>query len=279
MRLTARAPRIAAGEGLPGARHLAFARGLRGRYGHAELRAWLLEMVFPGQRRGRIAWQQPVHSTTRLHLCPRIGVTLSISNPMKLSTQQFVSSFHSAAIRSERFFHAERSSRSDSLEYRRETRMVGEASRSYPDQSVVSEAMPALVFPAHQRVQQLHDLVRHWALMPARTANASELRARLRERSGRRESAPPDAPKLVAARPRTVVESSHSPERSSTQSVAARAAVPPAQPADAVKRASPQPGQPITAASMPLNIDSLTSQVIQQLDRRLVAYRERMGRV
>jgi hypothetical protein len=34
------------------------------------------------------------------------------------------------------------------------------------------------------------------------------------------------------------------------------------------------------AASPPaISVDALTSQVIQQLDRRLVAYRERMGRV
>jgi hypothetical protein len=33
------------------------------------------------------------------------------------------------------------------------------------------------------------------------------------------------------------------------------------------------------AAAPQINVDALTSQVIQQIDRRLIAYRERMGRV
>lgn len=35
----------------------------------------------------------------------------------------------------------------------------------------------------------------------------------------------------------------------------------------------------IAPAPPPINVEALTSQVIQQLDRRLIAYRERMGRV
>lgn len=35
---------------------------------------------------------------------------------------------------------------------------------------------------------------------------------------------------------------------------------------------------PLVPAAPPINVEALTSQVIQQLDRRLIAYRERMGR-
>jgi len=48
-------------------------------------------------------------------------------------------------------------------------------------------------------------------------------------------------------------------------------------PLDALAHRSPQPYPP--PAPPQLNIESLTTQVIQQIDRRLVAYRERMGRI
>ena len=58
--------------------------------------------------------------------------------------------------------------------------------------------------------------------------------------------------------------------------VLARSAAPVVAAAPAPPDVAASPPTPVAAS---VDVTALTSQVIQQLDRRLVAYRERMGRV
>jgi len=114
---------------------------------------------------------------------------------------------------------------------------------------------------------QLHELVRLWGRQgrPAAVARrAAELPARLRQSAARREVAAPEPARILSAvNPhRTEGAGAREPDAAreattSVTSVQASAALPPG------------PG---------LNVEALTSQVLQQMDRRLVAYRERMGR-
>jgi hypothetical protein len=90
---------------------------------------------------------------------------------------------------------------------------------------------------------------------------ARQLAPRLREVYTRRDQMPP-AP---ARRLRTAAPAQ-------PKAVPATASVPEIR---AVERVQP----PATAQAAPPNVDWITSQVIEQIDRRLVAYRERMGRV
>jgi len=84
--------------------------------------------------------------------------------------------------------------------------------------------------------------------------------SRLREVFARREETrPPAAPVWIAPRP------------------AAPATVP-ARTAEVEVRAVERDGTAPAPAAPPLNVDWVANQVIEQIDRRLVAYRERMGR-
>jgi hypothetical protein len=92
------------------------------------------------------------------------------------------------------------------------------------------------------------------------SAAHDDLSARLRRRSAREELAIPGKTTVLI---RSAAPSPASPRPEAMeleQSVTSRAAWP-------------------TPAPSPVNVEALTSQVIQQIDRRLLAYRERMGRV
>ena len=101
-----------------------------------------------------------------------------------------------------------------------------------------------------------------WRDKPPAARAAAELPVRLRLRGRRTELPAAAIRELVAA----------APGRRTPATVAAPDSLAPA-------RAGYQPfAQPAPTAVPPINVEELTSQVIQQLDRRLVAHRERMGR-
>ena len=95
------------------------------------------------------------------------------------------------------------------------------------------------------------------------TAAHADLPGRLRRQSTREEMAIPARTSVLArivAAPRAAAAQREQVE--GEQSVSTR-------------MEWPAPPSPVN----PVNVEALTSQVIQQIDRRLLAYRERMGRV
>jgi hypothetical protein len=95
-------------------------------------------------------------------------------------------------------------------------------------------------------------------------AQAIELATRLRRRATREELTLSPKPAVLAAAHRAPAQAAPTPSNPWTPAQTA-----PMQPEES--RALPQ------AAA--LNVEALTGLVIQQIDRRLIAYRERMGRV
>jgi hypothetical protein len=118
------------------------------------------------------------------------------------------------------------------------------------------------VAEAASQPQHIYRLARMWRDKPPAARAAAELPVRLRLRGRRTELPAAAIRELVAA----------APGRRTPATVAAPDSLAPA-------RAGYQPfAQPAPTAVPPINVEELTSQVIQQLDRRLVAHRERMGR-
>jgi hypothetical protein len=118
------------------------------------------------------------------------------------------------------------------------------------------------VAEAASQPQHLYRLARMWRDKPPAARAAAELPVRLRLRGRRTELPAAALRELVAA----------APGHRTPATVAAPDSLAPA-------RAGYQPfAQPAPTAVPPINVEELTSQVIQQLDRRLVAHRERMGR-
>jgi hypothetical protein len=109
-------------------------------------------------------------------------------------------------------------------------------------------------------VVHIHDLVRQWRQSPADRVRALELVTRLRAGSVRQELPVPERAGVVARL---------RPPAAERQSGIMPPALSPGVPSERI----PSP------AIAPVNVETLTTQVIQQLDRRLIAYRERMGRV
>lgn len=90
-----------------------------------------------------------------------------------------------------------------------------------------------------------------------------EIAARLRRGATRHELPPPPTAAVLAAPRRAAAHSGAIEQQAGLQAAAAR------QQADAPRLAQSAPA---------INVEALTGMVIQQIDRRLVAYRERMGR-
>jgi hypothetical protein len=111
-----------------------------------------------------------------------------------------------------------------------------------------------------RHVVSLHDLVRQWQQLPAERVRALELITRVRVGTARQEFPVPERAGVVARLRPPVAEIQH------------RAAPP------AFSSSLPNERMPSPAAIAPVSVEALTTQVIQQLDRRLIAYRERMGR-
>jgi hypothetical protein len=115
-----------------------------------------------------------------------------------------------------------------------------------------------------RRIQRLHEMVDRWRRKPVAAIEASALPGRIRGRGARAEMPVPELAAAVPVLHRRRPEGSPSPEwmpagRGEPSRTIAGSAVP-------------------VPASAAIDVDALTSQVIHQLDRRLLAYRERMGR-
>jgi hypothetical protein len=249
----------------PCARHIAWARRLRTRYTGAELRRPVLAMVFQRRLAARGIHYRIDGARFQMNLCPRVGVTLMAATPTPLSTQ--ISTVVTPAThRTDRFFHTAQRL----LQTVRETARTGSSASA---QSLIPSPTPAIAHSAISRVfssfnrrfEQIHQLVRTWSQATESITFSKELPNRLRERAVRRERPIQDAPKLVAAVPQTPNPSPTFESVPNSGSFTTRPSVP----------LAPQTFAP----AAPINVDAITTQVIQQLDRRLVAYRERMGRV
>jgi hypothetical protein len=104
-------------------------------------------------------------------------------------------------------------------------------------------------------------LVARWRTAFDSAPNTRALVIRLRQRAARQEIAVPDRTRVLRSSPR--------PDGPTAASRRAEQAL-------EIPRGRAE-ASPFAAAP-PVDVDALTSQVIQQLDRRLIAYRERMGR-
>lgn len=116
--------------------------------------------------------------------------------------------------------------------------------------------------PMERRFERLHELVRTWSQKSETAIAAASLPALLRQRGVRHEPPVAEAVRVFPAPARVRTEPDES--LAASTPVAPKRALPP--------EISPSNGRGIDVAA-------LTSQVIQQLDRRLIAYQERMGRV
>lgn len=114
-----------------------------------------------------------------------------------------------------------------------------------------------------RRVASICELVSRWRHVSSIGSHARELPVAMRQRAVRQELPVPDRTTVLARR-------------------RIGATVVPYEP-DAAPQAEVSGPRPHWAASQPaasaINVEAITSHVIQQLDRRLIAYRERMGRV
>ncbi|WP_431257242.1 hypothetical protein ACQ86G_21670 [Roseateles chitinivorans] len=100
------------------------------------------------------------------------------------------------------------------------------------------------------------------SIAPVAAAHAAEIATRLRRGATREELPPPPSAAVLAA-----------PGRAAARAAEAQAPV-------TAQAARQQPSAPRPAPAAPaVDVDALTGLVIQQIDRRLVAWRERMGRV
>lgn len=108
----------------------------------------------------------------------------------------------------------------------------------------------------------VHLSVRHRALSSPVAAHAGAIASRLRRNVARHE--------LPASTAAAVLASPHrAAGRAATEAQAAMQAAAAREHAEALRTAQPVPA---------INVEALTGMVIQQIDRRLIAYRERMGR-
>ncbi|MEZ5351545.1 MAG: hypothetical protein R2762_02830 [Bryobacteraceae bacterium] len=107
----------------------------------------------------------------------------------------------------------------------------------------------------------LTEVVRQWRERPARATRAAELPGAVRSRAVRSEPIVSEPPRVLVSRP-----AANAGGGAGDSSLKFGRAADEATPAK------------FAQAAQPLNVDALTSHVIQQIDRRLVAYRERMGR-
>jgi hypothetical protein len=132
-------------------------------------------------------------------------------------------------------------------------------------------ARPTMLLATRERLQlatrerlQLSTLI-HWQRSVRRETEVTNLSRRLAERVGRLPEAPPPlAPMALRREPPAVRRLAAFEETSG-----------PTRWQDPPNRLPPAP----PAAVSPVNIDQLTAQVLKQIDRRVVARRERLGQV
>jgi hypothetical protein len=120
---------------------------------------------------------------------------------------------------------------------------------------------PAIAQAVLQRTRNVEETVRHLRLATAAARNAADAARRVVRQASRMEERPAPQPMQL----RTTV----------TAAPAIRGEAPEEHiPGHAQPAAAP----PAAATAPAINIDTLTTQVMDQIDRRVVAWRERMGR-
>jgi len=240
-----------------------WAARIRRRHGRSDLRRSAARMVLA---RNAGAFTQVLMATHRtlVRVEARLGVTQVLMPPMRCGQARTVVPEPVAVLRFREIASAP-GSRVPALRL---------APAPAPSMSTVSAprfvdgALARTVRAVRQRQEQggapaIPALVARWQRPAAIAADARDVPARLRRSATRQEL--PIVDKL------TVLASPH---RGPADGPTARGAnsattmAPARTRADEVER----------AVAPPINVEALTTQVIQQLDRRLVAYRERMGR-
>jgi hypothetical protein len=197
---------------------------------------------------------------THLHVHARLGVTLALSpNVAGRHTTMVVRFSVLGATPGETA-----STRSASAPSARGSRAPTAAHRSYAAATFVHASHRTSVDEmVARRVTSISELVSRWQRVSSIASRSRELPMEMRRRAVRRELPVPDKTTALA---RGRIDAT----------VAARDH-------DAVSRPEVARARPDWAAAQPaaspMTVDTITSHVIQQLDRRLIAYRERMGRV
>lgn len=243
-----------------------WARQLRWRHGRTEVRRASAAMV--------LARRPTAGSPIHINLYPRLGVTLAAASPVPLASMGQAAMATPAHTQvASALVERARVQRMGWFRPGRETVTRGQPpvpagaapadAARMPDGPPLALARRFVTAPVRRAAepasqpQDLYRLVRMWTRKPTAARAAVELPGRLRLRARRTELPAPAIRELVAAAPR---------RRETPATLAAEAGF-------------QQFAQPAPPAAVPaINVEALTSQVIQQLDRRLIAYRERLGR-
>lgn len=249
-------------------------RQLRARHGRTDRGVSRAGMVF--QRRSAAAASlllPKAGSKIHIHIYPRMGITLAAVAATPLSAMR-------PAPHADQVYRDRSIAHLSTAAYVRQQAMhvpqrqaqgperAIEADRVRATETTFIRTLPAFL-PAHLRrtlepepspVFRIARVITH---QPSTTKAATDLPARLRLRSRREEHRQPEAPRVM------VLPSGRA------------GIIAPANYATQPARVGLEPvytAPPATPAVPAINVEALTSQVIQQLDRRLIAYRERLGR-
>ena len=249
-----------------------WARQLRLRHGRTVLLGGGAAMVLARRPAVGAATFRAAGSPVHISLYPRFGVTLAVTAPAPLSTAAsgvLATGARAPVSRRAELVHKHRT---DSFQTQLEL-VPRWQPRVLPGGSPAAAVhIPDLKAPAARRrfvetpvryaatsapqPQSLYWRTRMWTRKPSAARAAVDLPGRLRVRTRRIELAAPAIRELVAA----------APFRREISSAATQAGY----------QSSAPPTLPDAAPA--INVEALASQVIQQMDRRLIAYRERMGR-
>jgi hypothetical protein len=234
-----------------------WARQLRSRHQRAQARSGEAAMVFQRAIGPRSLFRSTAVTYIHLSLHAAVGI---VRRPMAyrplqagLRPADCASVFAMPRSGPASLPAAPRSPRSE-MAAPRQGLFVNPGEPTHPANTLCSSSLERIWLP-------LPELATRWRTKPAVSKQAAVLPMCFRQRATRSERAPAELPRMV------------SPVRHATP-MEARVQAGDAQfaPWWTIPSAVQQPAPSI-------NVDALTSQVMQQIDRRFVAYRERMGRV
>lgn len=246
-------------------------RQLRARHARTE-RSGGAGMVFQRRLAGGSSLVQRIGSRMQISVNPRIGITLMASAAAPLPAMRTLTQtshvrhqhsntqlVHTTLVQPLRHVPGQQAAepvREGSIDRVRttETTFLRTLPRFIP--AAVRQAMESDAPRIHRMSQ---GVLQQFPVVRA----AKELPAQFRLRARREELRPSEMPQIVNV---------------ARAASAAPAAIPGAQLEQDSAMKATHPVLPPQPTPPPLNVEALTSQVIQQIDRRLIAYRERMGR-
>jgi hypothetical protein len=238
-------------------RWIQWARRLRSRHGRVETRRLLAGMVF--HRPLRMLRPRQIGSSTRIRI--------SVYAPMRVVLRPMIAAPLQAHAPQPQVFVTQMRQLVGSLQTPADVTSVERLPIPGTLQStkfVHTHSAATVHTKSLERIWlPVCELAAVWLRKPLVTTEAQALPMRLRQNSVRAERSPADLPRIV------------NPARRDAPRKTASARTPEAGPASRTPASWAQPPAPVPV----INVDTLTSQVMQQIDRRLVAYRERMGRV